>query len=86
MNYNRSFAKKMSCFYEDAEAAPAEEETRILELSKMKDIVFKGKPKRIFLSRKNLDEVPFADPKRVHQCLREFNDMSANAVFAQMLD
>jgi hypothetical protein len=77
----------MSCFIDDQEAAgPAQEESRDLELHRMKDIVFKGKPKRVFLSRRNLDEVPFPDPKRVHQCLREFNDMSANAVFAQMLE
>ena len=73
----------MACFHDDQEAAePAQEDSRVLELHNMKQIVFKGKPKRVFLSRKNLDEVPFPDPKRVHQCLREFNDMSANAVFS----
>lgn len=52
----------------------------------MKDVIFRGKPKRMFLSRDNVDEVGFPDPKRVHQCLREFNDMSANSVFQSMLE
>jgi hypothetical protein len=47
----------------------------------MKEIIYDGKPKRVFLTNRNLDEVSFQDPKRVHQCLREFNDLSANSVF-----
>lgn len=52
----------------------------------MRDIVFNGKPKRVYLTNKNLEEVSFQDPKRVHQALREFNDLSANKVFQNMLD
>jgi hypothetical protein len=47
----------------------------------MKNIIFNGKPKRVFLTNRNIEEVNFQDPKRVHQCLREFNDLSANSVF-----
>ena len=46
----------------------------------MKEIIFKGKPKRAFKSKKDKNVV-FSDPKRVHTALREFNDMSANKVF-----
>ena len=49
-------------------------------IKKINDIVFRGKPKRVFKSNKNKD-VPFHDPKRVHTALREFNDLSANKVF-----
>lgn len=70
---------------EDKDAASPADDGRILELASMKDLVFRGKPKRVYLSRQNLDEAPFYDPRRVHQCLKEYNDMSANAVFEQML-
>ena len=46
----------------------------------MKDIVFRGKPRRVFKSNKTTN-VAFHDPKRVHTALREFNDLSANKVF-----
>ena len=72
LNYNRFFAK--TYVPDENDDAPAEEANYDLELAQMKETVFRGKPKRIFLARKNVDEVPFPDPKRVHQCLREFND------------
>lgn len=46
----------------------------------MKDIIFRGKPKRVYKGTKS-KHVAFSDPKRVHTALREFNDMSANKVF-----
>jgi hypothetical protein len=47
----------------------------------MNIIIFNGKPKRIYKTNTNLEAVGLSDPKRVHQCLREFNDLSANNVF-----
>jgi hypothetical protein len=32
----------------------------------MKNIIFNGKPKRVFLTNRNVEEVNFQDPKRVH--------------------
>ena len=56
------------------------------DLTKMKDIIFNGKPKRVYRTNRNLEAVSLQDPKRVHQALREFNDLSANSVFQHMLD
>lgn len=53
-----------------------------VDLSKMKDIIFVGKPRREYKANKNIQDVKLQDPKRIHQALREFNDMSANKVFA----
>jgi len=55
------------------------------DLYKLKDIIFKGKPKRVFRSTKN-QEVSFQDPKRVHTALREFNDITANKVFTNIIE
>lgn len=54
-------------------------------MSKIKEIVFRGKPKRVFKSNRTKD-VAFHDPKRVHTALREFNDMSANKVFQAIIE
>ena len=56
------------------------------DLTNMKDIIFNGKPKRVYRTNRNLEAVSLQDPKRVHQALREFNDLSANSVFQHMLD
>lgn len=56
-----------------------------IDTSKMKSIIFVGKPKRIFKTNSNFEETTLQDPKRVHQALREFNDISANKVFKQMM-
>ena len=74
-NYNRSFV--------GSKAEVSDDSNRI---NKMKNIVFQGKPKRIFRTNRNLENVTLHDPKRVHQALREFGDMSASSVFQHMLD
>jgi hypothetical protein len=51
----------------------------------LKEIIFRGKPKRVFRTNRN-KEVAFSDPKRVHTALREFNDMSASKVFANIIE
>ena len=64
---------------EDAAEAPqSSEEKKETELQKIKNVVFNGKPKRIYKTNRNITEVPLKDPKRVYQCLREFNDLQAN--------
>lgn len=55
------------------------------DIQKIKEIVFRGKPKRVFKSNRKAD-VAFHDPKRVHTALREFNDMSANKVFQAIIE
>jgi len=40
----------------------------------------------VYRTNRNVEEVGFQDPKRVHQALREFNDLSANSVFQHMLE
>lgn len=52
----------------------------------MKENVFNGKPKRVYRTNRNFEAVSLQDPKRIHQALREFNDLSANSVFQHMLD
>lgn len=84
LNYNRAFVKDAERGDEDGADFPADD-GRILELATMKDLVFRGKPKRVYLAQNNLDEAPFFDARRVHQCLKEYNDTSANAVFEYML-
>jgi superfamily I DNA/RNA helicase len=44
----------------------------------MKEIIFAGAPRRVYRANRNLESVSIKDPKRVYQCLREFNDVSAN--------
>lgn len=47
-------------------------------------IVFGNKPKRVYKANRSA-AVAFNDAKRVHTALREFNDLSANAVFTNIL-
>jgi hypothetical protein len=75
LNYNLKYRGTQAAEGEEAEAAP-----KHTDLSKIQEIVFRGKPKRVFKSNRTKD-VAFYDPKRVHTALREFNDMSANKVF-----
>lgn len=51
----------------------------------MKEIVFRGKPKRAYKTNR-AKNVNFQDPKRVHTALREFNDMSASKVFSNIIE
>mmetsp|Transcript_42011 Transcript_42011/g.64344 ORF Transcript_42011/g.64344 Transcript_42011/m.64344 type:complete len:111 (+) Transcript_42011:376-708(+) len=90
-NYNRFNKKVEEPRDEETEAAEAAftekaSDKNKLELGKMKGIIFEGKPKRIYRTNRNLEAVTLQDPKRVHQALREFNDLSANRVFEQMLN
>lgn len=55
------------------------------DLSRIKEVIFTGKPRREFKANANTDDVKVSDPKRVHQALREFNDLSASDVFTKML-
>ena len=43
-------------------------------------IVFLNRPKRVYKANRSA-AIAFNDAKRVHTALREFNDLSANAVF-----
>ena len=85
LNYNKFFKKPV-------EKADEEVEENVIdivtggELNKMNQIIFDGKPKRVYRTNRNLEAVALQDPKRVHQALREFNDISANSVFQQMLE
>lgn len=54
------------------------------ELDRVREIIFKNKPKRVFRSI-NAAQTPLEDPKRVHSALREFNDLSANKVFQNII-
>jgi len=75
-NYNRGF-------HNPADDKPKQNQQ---EVSNMKDIIFGGRPKRVYRTNRNIDQITLQDPKRVHQCLREFNDLSANSVFKHMLE
>jgi hypothetical protein len=50
----------------------------------LNNIVFNQKPKRVYKANKST-AIGIQDAKRVHTALREFNDMSANAVFSKIL-
>ena len=56
----------------------------IVDPAKLKQVIFNGKPKRVYKTNQNA-EMTFQDPKRVHTALREFNDLSANSVFSQII-
>lgn len=47
-------------------------------------IVFQNKPKRVYKANRSA-AVAFNDAKRVHTALREFNDLSANQVFQNLM-
>lgn len=55
-----------------------------VDTSRLNALIFQRKPKRAFKANRNAD-IPFNDPKRVHTALREFNDLSANAVFQNLM-
>ncbi len=46
--------------------------------------MFANKPKRVYKANRSA-AIAFNDAKRVHTALREFNDLSANAVFQNIL-
>lgn len=48
--------------------------------AKLNAIIFNIKPKRVYKANRSA-AIAFNDAKRVHTALREFNDLSANAVF-----
>ena len=49
-------------------------------IQKLVLLVDKAQPKREFKSKK-LVSMGLHDPKRIHSCLREFNDLSATRIF-----
>ena len=73
LNYNLKFKEQ-----------EVEEGKTQQDIDKLREIIFKGKPKRVFRTNRN-KEVAFSDPKIVHTALREFNDMSASKVFANII-
>lgn len=81
-NYGRSFTAATNA-QDKPEDSPSSQQQ---ELSSMKSIIFNGRPKRVYRTNRNIEEVSLQDPKRVHQALREFNDLSANSVFQHMLE
>lgn len=81
LNYNLKYEDPA----EAAELALKASKKNEQDMDKIKEIVFRGKPKRVFKSNKTKD-VAFHDPKRVHTALREFNDMSANKVFQAIIE
>ena len=83
MNYKLSFADKEEG--EEEGGAKGGKKSLNSDIQRIKEIVFRGKPKRVFRSNRKAD-VPFQDPKRVHTALREFNDMSANKVFQAIIE
>jgi hypothetical protein len=64
---------------------PNQEQSTHVDPAKLKQIIFNGKPKRMYKANRN-KKISFQDPKRVHTCLREFNDQSANKVFQGILN
>ena len=55
-----------------------------VDTARLNALIFERKPKRAFKANRNAG-MPFNDPKRVHTALREFNDLSANAVFQNLM-
>lgn len=51
MNYNRAFVKDAERDKDEDAAMPADDGNRLLELATMKDLVFRGKPKRVYLAK-----------------------------------
>ena len=51
-----------------------------MDPAKLNAIIFNIKPKRVYKANRSA-AIAFNDAKRVHTALREFNDLSANAVF-----
>jgi hypothetical protein len=80
MNYNLNFQNDAKGEGAAEEAEGGKGKSLHSDIQKIKEIVFRGKPKRVFRGNRARD-VAFHDPKRVHTALREFNDMSANKVF-----
>jgi len=60
------------------------QQQQMVDPAKLKQIIFNGKPKRVFKTNQN-QEMGLQDPKRVHTALREFNDLSANSVFTKII-
>ncbi len=84
MNYKLAFSESAGADAEE-DAAKGSKKNLNHDIQKIKEIVFRGKPKRVFRSNRKGD-VAFHDPKRVHTALREFNDMSANKVFQAIIE
>ena len=55
-----------------------------MDPAQLNAIIFNQKPRRVFKANKN-ENLAFNDAKRVHTALREFNDLSANAAFKNIL-
>jgi chromosome segregation ATPase len=71
-NFSRRFNKKVG-------------KDKHQHIEKMFDLTEKIKPKRAFKSTK-IQESDWTDPKRVHSCLREFNDPMASRLYKQITE
>ena len=71
-NFSRRFNKKVG-------------KDKHQHIEKMYDIVEKVRPKRVFKSTK-IHDTKLEDPKRVHACLREFNDPMATKIYNQIVE
>lgn len=54
-------------------------------IEKMLDLVEQTNPKRVYKSSK-IYTMKLEDPKRVHSCLREFNDLSASRLYKHIFE
>ncbi|CDW88967.1 UNKNOWN [Stylonychia lemnae] len=84
LNYNLKYSESQNQEGQEGQQK-VNNENKEKDIQKMKEIVFRGKPRRVFKSNRTRD-VAFHDPKRVHTALREFNDLSANKVFQAIID
>jgi hypothetical protein len=65
LNYNKFFKKPTVKADEEVEENEIDKVSGG-ELIKMKQIIFDGKPKRVYRTNRNLEAVTVQDPKRVH--------------------
>ena len=86
LNYNRLFKRKEEPNPEVTEQSEINSQASTVNLSNAKGTIFNCKPRRLFKTNANIEEISYHDPKRVHQALREFGDQSANQVFEHMLE
>jgi hypothetical protein len=71
-NFSRRFNKKVG-------------KEKHQHIGKLYEVVEKIRPKRAFKSTK-IHDTKLQDPKRVHACLREFNDPLASKIYNQILE
>ena len=63
---------------------PTDEAAPSVDAAKFQHVIFNNKPKRVYKANRSAI-IGLNDPKRVHTALREFNDLSAGAVFKDII-